>query len=291
VYALIEFMLDENASGQSNKAGIGQLWAKDDNTLHYIDGAGADTDLTASGTGDVSFQSGTVTDNQMARYHLTTGTLIQGGTTQPTIDDSGNIGLTATNTVDGVDVSELSDIANMAQDTFAGRITASTGAPEELSSADATSMLELATTSLPGLGPARTGGASTDYLSADGTYSVPPGGSAATLTKSITIEDPAADEDISMFFTTVAITVTQITAVIVGSTSVSFDIEHGTSRATPTGTGVIGTDEVADSTTTGNITTSFTDATIPADSFVWLTTSALNGTPTELNVTIEYTED
>jgi hypothetical protein len=52
-------------------------------------------------------------------------------------------------------------------------------------------------------------------------------------------------------------------------------------------------DDTADSTTTGNITTSggFTDATIPADSFVWLTTSALSGTPTELNVTIEYTED
>jgi hypothetical protein len=129
------------------------------------------------------------------------------------------------------------------------------------------------------------GGGTIAYGDITGTPTAP------TLTKSITIEDPAADEDISMFFTTVAITVTQITAVIVGSTSVSFDIEHGTSRATPTGTGVIGTDEVADSTTTGNITTSFTDETIPENSFVWLTTSNLSGTPTELNVTIEYTED
>jgi hypothetical protein len=110
-------------------------------------------------------------------------------------------------------------------------------------------------------------------------------------TKSITIEDPTASENISIFYTNVAITVTQLTAVILGTTSVSYDIQHGTSRATATGTGVVGTDVVANSSTTGVITTTFTDATIPADSFVWITTSALSGTPTELNVTIEYTED
>ena len=109
--------------------------------------------------------------------------------------------------------------------------------------------------------------------------------------KSITVETPTASENISMFFTPVAITVTQITSVIRGTTSVSFDIQHGTSRATPTGTGVVGTDVVCNNSTTGVVTTAFTDETIPANSFVWLTTSALNGTPTELNVTVDYTED
>jgi hypothetical protein len=137
-------------------------------------------------------------------------------------------------------------------------------------------------------------GADGHVLTSKGTGEVPVFEAAAgapSLTKSITIEDPAADENVSMFFTTVAITVTQITAVIQGSTSVDFNIEHGASRAS--GTDVMTADDTADSTTTGNITTSggFTDATIPADSFVWLTTSALSGTPTELNVTIEYTED
>jgi hypothetical protein len=284
VTALLDnFETDSTLSGTvpgSNSAGASA----------YLDGTGAWS--TPAGGGDVSFGTGTVVDNQMARFHQATGTIIQGGDTQPTIDDSGNIGLTAANTVDGVDVSELSDIANMAQDTFAGRITASTGAPEELSSADATSMLDLATTSLPGLGPARTGGASTDYLSADGTYTVPPGGSAATLTKSITVEDPAADENISMFYTTVAITVTQITAVIVGSTSVDINVSHGTSRAAVTND-VLTADEEITSTSTGDIFTSgsFDDEDIPPDSFVALTTSALSGTPDELHVTIEYTED
>jgi hypothetical protein len=121
---------------------------------------------------------------------------------------------------------------------------------------------------------------------------VPPGGSAATLTKSITVEDPAADENISMFYTTVAITVTQITAVIVGSTSVDINVSHGTSRAAVTND-VLTADEEITSTSTGDIFTSgsFDDEDIPPDSFVALTTSALSGTPDELHVTIEYTED
>jgi hypothetical protein len=94
-----------------------------------------------------------------------------------------------------------------------------------------------------------------------------------------------------MFYTNVAITVTQLTAVIVGGTSVSYDIQHGTSRATATGTGVVGTDVLVNNTTVGIITTSFTDADIPLDSHIWLTTSNLDGGVTELSVTLEYTED
>jgi hypothetical protein len=152
-------------------------------------------------------------------------------------------------------------------------------------------MLNLATTSLAGLGPARTGGASTDYLSADGTYSVPPVGSAATLTKSITVEDPAADENITMFFTTVAITVTQLSAIIQGATSVTYNIQWADTR-NASDDSVMDSNLEVDSTTGGAITTSFgTGDAIPANSWVWLTTHALSDTPTEFHVTIEYTED
>jgi hypothetical protein len=115
-----------------------------------------------------------------------------------------------------------------------------------------------------------------------------------SLAKSITIEDPAADEDISMFFTTAAITVTQLSAVITGTTSVTYTIRHHTDRSNA-GNEVVtsGTAVSSASTgdTTGIITTSFDDETIPADSFVWLKTTALTDTPDSLNVTIEYTED
>jgi hypothetical protein len=133
-------------------------------------------------------------------------------------------------------------------------------------------------------------GTAKQVLTSNGT-SAPTFETTHRLTKSITIEDPAANENIKMFYTNVAITVTQLTAVIVGGTSVSYDIQHGTSRATATGTGVVGTDVLVNNTTVGIKTTSFTDATIPLDSHIWLTTSALDGGVTEFSVTLEYTED
>jgi hypothetical protein len=154
---------------------------------------------------------------------------------------------------------------------------------------------ELITWSTAGVATTVAAGADGHVLTSKGAGAVPVFEAAPatpTLTKSITVEDPVSGETISMFYTNVAITVTQITAVIVGSTSVTFNISHGTSRAAVTND-VMSADDVADSTTTGNITTSFGggDPTIPADSFVALTTSAASGTPTELHVTVEYTED
>ncbi|GAG28331.1 unnamed protein product, partial [marine sediment metagenome] len=45
------------------------------------------------------------------------------------------------------------------------------------------------------------------------------------------------------------------------------------------------------STTGGSDVTSFDDATIPADSFIWLETTAKSGTVSELHVTVVYTVD
>jgi len=181
----------------------------------------------------------------------------------------------------------------ISNDVVLGRISGAGGAVEELAGDQATAILDTFSTSstTQGVVAGSNSVGATYYLNGNGTWSIPPGGSAATLTKSVTAEDPTASENISMFYTNVAITVTQITSVIQGTTSVTFDIEHGTSRATATGTGVIGTDVVCNSSTTGVVTTTFTDDTIPADSFVWLSTSAISGTPDEFHVTVEYTED
>ncbi len=108
--------------------------------------------------------------------------------------------------------------------------------------------------------------------------------------KSISIESPTASEDISMFYTDDAITVTKIVFVITGSTSATTTIRHSTDRSA-TGNEVVTGGTTANSTTTGNVATSFNDATIPADSFVWLETTALSGTPTSLNVTVFYRQD
>lgn len=108
--------------------------------------------------------------------------------------------------------------------------------------------------------------------------------------KSITIESPTATEDISMFYTDEAITISKIVFSITGATSVTTTIRHHTDRSNA-GNEVVTSGTVANSTTTGNVVTSFNDATVPADSFVWLETTALSGTPTSLNVTIFFTQD
>lgn len=110
------------------------------------------------------------------------------------------------------------------------------------------------------------------------------------MSKAITITDPSASEDISLFYTDEAITITKMVFVITGSTSVTTTIRHGTDRSAA-GAEVVTSGTVANSTTTGNVVTSFNDATVVADSFVWLETTALSGTPTSLNVTIFYKQD
>lgn len=110
--------------------------------------------------------------------------------------------------------------------------------------------------------------------------------------KAVTIESPTATEDITLFFTDDAITVTQLNAVLRGSStpSVTWTIRHSTDR-NATGNEVVTSGTTTTSTTTGSVVTSFNDATIPADSWVWLETSASSGSVDELNVVVEFTID
>lgn len=113
------------------------------------------------------------------------------------------------------------------------------------------------------------------------------------FSKSITIESPSDSEDLSMFFTNKAITVTEIRAVIRGSStpSVTWTIRHNATDRSATGNEVVTGGTSTTSTTSGSDVTSFNDADIPADSFVWLETTAQSGTVDELNVTVMYTID
>jgi hypothetical protein len=66
-------------------------------------------------------------------------------------------------------------LANMATQTIKGRTTAGTGDPEDLTTAQATALLDLFTSALKGLVPA-SGGGTANFLRADGTWAAPPGG-------------------------------------------------------------------------------------------------------------------
>ena len=113
-----------------------------------------------------------------------------------------------------------------------------------------------------------------------------------TNSESATIEDPSASEDISWFFTNQAITLTEIRAVLTGSStpSVTWTIRHSTDRSA-TGNEVVTSGTTTTSTTSGSDVTAFNDATIPADSFVWIETTAQSGTVTSIHFTTYFTVD
>jgi hypothetical protein len=91
-----------------------------------------------------------------------------------------------------------------------------------------------------------------------------------------------------LFFTTVSITLSQIRSTVAGSTpSVTFSIRYGTD-VSATGTEVVTGGITCTNTTTGVSTTSFDNATVPLDNFVWLTTSASSGTVDQLAVSLLF---
>ena len=112
------------------------------------------------------------------------------------------------------------------------------------------------------------------------------------LSKGKSLEFPTSTENSYLWQTDVDITVSSVTSVLVGSStpSVTFNIAFGTNRTSATN--VFSSGQVTTSTTSGHTFNSgFNDATIPAGSFIWLTTSAQSGTVEEIGLTINYTED
>lgn len=111
------------------------------------------------------------------------------------------------------------------------------------------------------------------------------------LTKNATIENPTASENMGWFRTPVAITVTNTHAVLVGSASpsVTYQISFGTDITSLTNVYTAG--QTVTSTTTGTAASGVNDATIPANSWIRITTSAQSGTVGQISLSLTYTED
>ena len=107
--------------------------------------------------------------------------------------------------------------------------------------------------------------------------------------KSILVESPTNDEDLSFFFTDVGIRIIKIRPILVGSSvpSVTWTLRHDADRSA-VGTEVIIAGTVTTEVTTGIDVTIFDDATIEANSHVWLETTAKSGTIDSINLTIFY---
>ena len=108
--------------------------------------------------------------------------------------------------------------------------------------------------------------------------------------KSLTLLDPAVNDDISMGFTNRPLVVTEMRAVVRGTTpSVTWTLRHASDRSAA-GTEVVTGGTTTTSETTGSDVTVFDAAAIPADSFYWLEVSAKSGTVQELHVSMFVVE-
>ena len=106
------------------------------------------------------------------------------------------------------------------------------------------------------------------------------------LTKSISITNPTASENDGIFYSPVALTITEVRCVITGTTSATYNVTYGASRASGTN---VTTSPVACSNTTTGTTATLNNTAVAAGSYVWLITTALSGTPTELHIDVKYT--
>ena len=115
--------------------------------------------------------------------------------------------------------------------------------------------------------------------------------STAGKSKSITVESPTTVENISMFYTPVQITVTEVESVLQGLTpSINWGVRFSSTRTDP-GTELTIGGFVTTSITIGDTEDTFDNPVIPADSFVWIVTTAASGSLESFHATIRYTEE
>jgi hypothetical protein len=103
--------------------------------------------------------------------------------------DKGDITVSSSGTVWSIDndVVTNAQMATMTVNRIKGRITGLSGNPEDLTTAQVTSMLDLFSSGAKGLVPA-SGGGTTNFLRADGTFAAPPGGGGGANVGTATVD-------------------------------------------------------------------------------------------------------
>jgi hypothetical protein len=103
--------------------------------------------------------------------------------------DKGDVTVSSSGTVWTIDNDVVSNakLANVSTATLKGRVSAGSGDPEDLTGTQATTLLDVFTSALKGLVPA-SGGGTTNFLRADGTFAAPPGGGGGANVGTATID-------------------------------------------------------------------------------------------------------
>jgi hypothetical protein len=166
----------------------------------------------ATTTPAITLTLGAITPSSVAATGTVTGSNLSGTNTgDQTITLTGNVtgsgtGSFATTIAAGVVTNSM--LANVSTATFKGRTTAGSGSPEDLTGTQATALLDTFTSSLKGLAPA-SGGGTTNFLRADGTWAAPGGGGGSgTVTDVSVVTANGVSGTVANSTTTPAITLT-----------------------------------------------------------------------------------
>jgi len=161
--------------------------------LGFTPGSGTVTSVAASGNNGVSISGspitssgtiniglGDITPTSVAASGTVSGSNLSGTNTgDQTITLTGDVTGSGTGSFAATianDAVTNAKLANVPTSTFKGRTSAGTGDAEDLTATQATALLDTFTTGAKGLAPA-SGGGTTNFLRADGTWVAPSGGS------------------------------------------------------------------------------------------------------------------
>jgi len=103
----------------------------------------------------------------------------------------------------------------------------------------------------------------------------------------LTVECPRLNDDFTLLFTDVEITIQQLNFVLGGTTDLTVFVRFDADRSAG-GTAVINAGTVVSNTTTGQEVTSFDNAVIPAGSWVWVEFTAITLAPDQVNMSVVY---
>jgi hypothetical protein len=187
----------------------------------------------------------------------------------------------------GTGVITLANMANIATASFIGRTTAATGVPEALTVTQATAMLNVFTSALKGLAPA-SGGGTTNFLRADGTWAAPP--ASGTVTSVSVTTAAGVSGSVATATTTPAITITlgaiTPTSVAASGTVTGSNLSGthtGTSSGTNTGDQTITLTGDVTGTGTGSFAATIAAASVTLAKMANIATNSLIGRSTALS--------
>lgn len=202
-------------------------WNASTNSPTLIDGTGDAGDtysVSTAGTQDLGSGSLVFTAGDFVIYSGTVWQKVDSDQTVTLTGDvtgSGNGSFATTIANDAVTNAKL---ANMAAHTFKGNNTGSTADPLDLTATELTAELNTFTSSLKGLVPA-SGGGTSNFLRADGTFAAPSVAAATNVYRSVTTTDTCTNADDVLELSGASFTETLFTAS--GNSGKILTIKHG----------------------------------------------------------------